>query len=493
MRKLQYLIIAVLAILVAGCTEETLSIDGGRGTITGTVVQDITFEPLVNVKISTNPNSNTVFTDASGKFSIEAEQGTYAVKAEKEGFLVEFESAEVATDEDTQVVFELQLSTANNRPPVAPDLIFPEDNATNINSEVTFNWDATDPDEDALTYTLEIRNATTDAVQRFTDLETSEQEVTLEFGTSYFWQVTVNDGVNESVNSTVNSFTTAPFPANRFHYVRKVSGNNIIYSADADGNEIQLTASSNNSYRPRTNRVVSKIAFLRSVGANTHVFVMDQDGRNKRQVTNTVPVAGFNMDEVDISWNNNGSVIYYPSLDKLYRINADGSGLSLVFQLSNGNLITEVDYNDGVIALKTNNFSGYNVEIFTISEAGQVLNTVLSGVKGAAGGLELSIDNSKLLYTYDVSEFESSNYRQINSRVFVHTFSTSTATDESDDKIAGTNDLDARFSPTDAQIIVNNRSNDSNSGGTIQVIDINSNIVNPRNDLFNNAFMPDWE
>jgi predicted DNA binding protein len=490
MRKQIYFIIVAVLCLTTNCTEETLDING-KGTITGTVVQDATFQPLSNVKISTNPNTSTVFTDADGKFTLEVDSGTYAVKAEQDGFLVDFESADVETDEEITVVFELQISTANNRPPPAPSLIFPADDATDVAFDITFDWDAMDPDGDSLIYSLELRNANTNEVQNFSDIEVSEFDVTLQFGTSYFWQIIADDGINEPVNSAINSFTTTSFPANRFHYVRKTGDNNVIYSADVDGNEVALTSASKNSWRPRVNRTVSKIAFLRTVGSNVHLFVMDRDGNNVQQVSSSVPVSGFNLDEVDISWTNNGSSIYYPSLDKLYRINTDGSGLALVYQTNDGNLITEVNYNNGIIALKTNNLDGYNVNIFTINESGQVLDNVLSGVNGAAGGLELSIDNARLLYSRDVSGFQSAAYRQLDSRVFIYTFSTNSAREFSLNKPGGTNDLDPRFSPTDAQIIVTNRPNDTNLSGTIQTIE--TGLAEPREDLFENSFMPDWE
>jgi hypothetical protein len=494
MKAITYFILVASFLIVTGCTEETIDIDG-KGTITGTVVEDETFIPLSNVKISTNPNTNTVFTDVDGKFTIEVDNGSYAVRAEKDGYLVKFEPAEVEANEETSVVFELQVSTANNRPPPAPTLTFPADKATNVSFNVKFDWESVDVDGDPLTYSLQLRNSTTNEVQNITDIKDSEFETNLQFATTYFWQVTADDGINAPVNSLINSFTTTSFPTNRFHFVRKVGDNNVIYSGDADGNAFALTLDTKNSWRPRANRTVSKIAFLRSVGANVHVFVMDTDGNNVKQVTSTVPVNGFNLDEVDISWSNNGSSIYYPSLDKLYRINPDGGGLTVVYQTTNGNLITEVDYNNGVIALKTNNLNGYNVNIFTINQAGVILNNILSGQAGSAGGLELSIDNTKLLYTRDVSDFQNVEYRQLDSRVFVYTFSTSTVVDRSTFKLGGTNDLDARFSPTDAQIILTNRSNDTNIGGTIQRLDpnqINNNNDN-RNDLFQNSFMPDWE
>ncbi|SCX97845.1 Carboxypeptidase regulatory-like domain-containing protein [Nonlabens sp. Hel1_33_55] len=489
MNRIYYILFGSFLILL-GCTEEAIDLEG-TGTITGTVVQDITFENLANVKISTNPSSNTVFTDAEGKFTLEVESGTYAVKAEKDGFLVDFESADVEIDEETSVVFELQISTANNKPPPSPTLITPEDDSINVPVDVTFEWESMDVDGDSLVYTIELRNANENTVETFENLDTNEFQTTLEFQTTYFWQITADDGINPAVLSGLNSFTTVDFPNNSYHFVRNMGNNYVIFSSDDDENEVQLTQSNTNSWRPRVNRIVGKIAFLRNVGANAQVFTMNLDGSNAKQITSSVPVSGFNLDEIDISWSDNGSFIYYPSQDKLYRIGADGSGNTLIYQTNDGNLITEVDFNNGIIAVKTNNLDGYNVRIFTIDENGQELSTVLAGRQGAAGGLQLSIDNRRLIYSRDVSGFESSSYRQLDSRVFVFDFSSSSNTQFTTNKPGGTNDLDPRFSPTDAQVILTNRPNNSNTSGTVQVL--NPEIAEPRQGLFNNAFMPDWE
>jgi hypothetical protein len=45
-------------------------------------------------------------------------------------------------------------------------------------------------------------------------------------------------------------FTTA-FPNARFLFVKKESDNYVIYSGDENGNKLQLTNSSINSWRPR--------------------------------------------------------------------------------------------------------------------------------------------------------------------------------------------------------------------------------------------------
>jgi WD40 repeat protein len=223
---------------------------------------------------------------------------------------------------------------------------------------------------------------------------------------------------------------------------------------------------------------------------------MNQNGSNVFQVTSDVPIAGTNLNELDFSWSSNGDQLLYPNYDKLFIINKDGSGLQQIYQTVDGSYISECDWSsDGtMIALKTNDLDGYNVSIFTIDLEGTILTTVLSGVNGAAGGLNLSVDKKLLLYTYDVSEFESSSNRQLDARIFVYEFNTAVATDISILKDSGTLDLDPRFSPNEAEVIFVNTSNDGISSKSIYKMDINSiNTNNNRIELFQNAMMPDWE
>ena len=219
---------------------------------------------------------------------------------------------------------------------------------------------------------------------------------------------------------------------------------------------------------------------------------MNPDGTDVKQVTSAVPVAGFNQSEIDFAWNSTGDRLIYPNFNKLYQINKDGSGRQLIYQTTDGNLITECDWsNDGsFIALKTNNVSGYNVKIYTINMSGTFLRNILSGVQGAAGGLNISVDGKKLLYTRDVSGFQDDSYRRLDNHMFIYNFDTSQRTDVSDQKVDGTNDLDPRFSPNEASVIFVNTSNDGIS---------QSNIVKQilagasRTELFSNSTMPDWE
>ncbi len=489
-------IVGVLIILGAvSCSEDTIDLEG-LGSVKGRVVKVGTNEPLENVKISTNPGSSTVFTNAEGFYLLQnVPAGDYSLSAQREDLLAVFEGITVITDRELEVVFEMDIETAGNKPPDAATLLTPEDNAVDLPVDLQLVWSANDPDDDELKFTITLRNEDNANVETFENITDTTYALTgLSFGTKYFWQVSSNDEINDPVNSPTFAFTTTNPPNNRVVFTRLVEGNSVIYSADeSGGTEIALTSTAKNSFRPRRNPNTGKIAFLQSVGSQTHLFTMNEDGSDLRQVTSQVGVSGFNLEEVDFSWDANGSRLLFPNQDKLYAINATGSGLALVYQTTNGNLITEVDKNEstGIIALKTNDLDGYSVEIFTINTAGVLQNTVLTGVNGAAGGINLSVDGSQLLYTRDISGSENTTYRRLNSHIFIHNFSGAATIDVSVDKPSGTNDLDARFSPNEASVIYVNTSNDGISAKNIQTVALSD--LETRTALLENSAMPDWE
>ncbi|WP_405205467.1 carboxypeptidase regulatory-like domain-containing protein [Aquimarina sp. LLG6339-5] len=496
MKKYIIKIITVFMVFaITSCSEDTIDLEG-LGAVRGRVVAVGTNEPLENVKISTNPSSSTVFTDADGEYVIEnIPSGDYSLSAQREGLLAQFEAISILADRELEIVFEMDVETAGNRAPDAAILDSPADNSVDQPLEVTLVWTGSDPDDDILTYTITLRNDENSEVEVFENITDTTYTLTnLSYKVKYFWQVSSNDGINDSVNSSSFAFETMSPPNNRIVYTKSIGDNGVIYSADEQGStEIQLTSETKNSFRPRRHVGTGKIAFLQSVGSQTHLFTMNEDGSQVMQVTSQVSVAGFNLGEIDFSWTENGAKLLFPNQDKLYSINADGSGLVLVYQTSNGDLISEVDTNDNnnVIVLKTNNLDGYEVEIFTINRSGTVLDTILSGVSGAAGSINLSVDGTKLLYSRDISGFESGEYRQLDSHIFIYDFGDSSNLDISIEKPAGTNDLDGRFSPNEASVIFVNTSNDGISQKNIQTMSILE-IAN-RADLITNASMADWE
>jgi len=486
----------VILFSLTSCSEELVS-KVQTGTVKGTVIKKGTNQPLKNVKIYTAPSTQTVFTKDDGSFEIaEIPVGEYSLRAELSGYVTTLQGISIKNGgQNVSVVLEMSDDDSLNSPPSAPVLLSPTDNAVDQPLSVDLSWSATDPDSlDVLKYTLTVKNDFDQNVIEIKDLTEKHYFLeNLKFGVTYYWQVSVSDGVNPAVNSPVFRFKTNSVPNNRFHYVKKSNGNYYIVSSNEAGSNFNFTALSANSWRPRLSQNAQQLAFLRTTGGSTHIFTAKPDGSQAFQVT-TIPVGGFNNAELDFSWSTNGKELLYPSFTKLYRINKDGSGLELVYTTPDGSFISECDwsYDGSMIALKTNDPNGYNAKIIVIDMLGNVIKTVLENVNGAAGGLNFSVDGNLLLYTYDISGHQDNNYRQLNTHIFIYNMQTGDVTDVSvaSEKPDGTNDLDPRFSPNNAEVIFTNTSNDGISVKNIMKVTLQD-IT--RTALFPDAEMPDWE
>lgn len=499
---LQILGIIIISFSLIACNEELVD-QAQSGILKGKVVKRGTNVPLGNVKIFTAPTTETVFTGTDGTFEIKnMPVGNYSVKAELSGYITTFQAVNIQKqDQVVTAVFEMDDDNSLNTPPTTPLLLSPIDNAVNQPLTVELTWSSTDPDTiDVLKYNLTIKNNLDTNIIQVNDLLTNHYTLSnLKFGVSYFWQVSVSDGIHSPVLSAISKFTTNMVPLNRYHYVQKQNGNLLIVSSNELGSNFQFTNSSYNSWRPRKNNNAGLIAFLRTEGGNSHIYTANPDGSNVFKVT-TVPVAGFNNNEMDFSWSTNGQEFLYANFNKLYRINKDGSGLNLVYTAPSGTMISECDwsYDGSKIALKTNSINGYNTQIYIIDMLGNTIKTVLSGTLGASGGLNLSVDGNRLVYTRDISGFEdtSGNYRQLDTHIFVYDLTSNITYDISSEseRPQGTNDLDPRFSPNNAQIIFTNTSNDNISQRNVVIVDLNNDLTDmQRTTLFTNAEMPDYE
>lgn len=486
----------LLSFLLFSCSEDLVD-KVEMGTLKGIVIKKGTNLPLKNVKISTNPTTTTVFTKDDGSFSIEnVPLGDYSVKSEITGYVTSLQGANMKNSGQTvSVVFEMNDDDSQNSPPSVPTLLSPIDNAINQPLSVNLSWSSNDPDKkDSLTYRLVIKNDFDSNVLEVKDLTKKTYFLeNLKFGVNYFWQVMVSDGINPEVNSVVFRFKTNAIPENRFHYVQKTNGNYNIVSSNENNVKFNFTSLSTNSWRPRLNQNSKLVAFLRTVGGNAQIFTAKLDGSNVFQVT-TIPVSGFNNTELNFSWNKNGNEFIYANFSKLYKINKDGSGLQLLYTTPDGSFISECEwsYDGSKIALKTNNANGYNVKIFIIDMLGNTIKTVVENVMGAAGSINLSVDGKYLLYSYDMSGHQDENYRQLDANLFIYDLTIDAVQNISllSKKINGTNDLDARFSPNDAEVIFMNSSNDGISAKKISKIILQDYT---RTDLFPDAEMPDWE
>ena len=188
------------------------------------------------------------------------EAASTAAEARKDGFIAKFESGTVLKDAETELVFELEPIEEINQSPTVPELLTPLDNSEDLSLSVNLTWQSTDAENDALTYKVTLRNDITNEITIYENILTASYTLTnLNYSTKYFWQVSVSDGINPEVNSLTQSFRTLEFPNARYLFTRKIADNNVIFTADDAGNELQITSDATNSFRPRKNIPANKI------------------------------------------------------------------------------------------------------------------------------------------------------------------------------------------------------------------------------------------
>ncbi|NLD95230.1 MAG: hypothetical protein GX639_21480 [Fibrobacter sp.] len=133
-----------------------------------------------------------------------------------------------------------------NRQPVAATLGLPEDGATGVTKSPTFTWTGgTDPDGDAVTYTL--RYGTSDRALAKSVTNLTEKTVTLttelSSSTTYYWQVVTYTAVNgDSAVSGIASFTTvedAPVISVQPESKGTKAGGTVTFSVTATGENLK--------------------------------------------------------------------------------------------------------------------------------------------------------------------------------------------------------------------------------------------------------------
>jgi hypothetical protein len=97
-----------------------------------------------------------------------------------------------------------------NAAPFSAEAVYPQPGSSVTASEagtVTLEWEAADPDNDTLTYTLLIDtvDGRQEATEENQNLTTNTKEVSVEAETIYYWSIITSDG-SISVNSDVFSF-----------------------------------------------------------------------------------------------------------------------------------------------------------------------------------------------------------------------------------------------------------------------------------------------
>ena len=480
-----------IVVLFFGCKEDQI-VPVALGDLVGQVVLKENNQPVEGAEVTTNPPTSSLLTDAFGNFSlIDIPSGTYNVRIEKDNLSTRLESVSVIANQTTDATFALEPDSINNSAPNRPILLFPED-GQEISISEEFRWFASDPDQDELTYDLLIFNADqSETIELTTNSEDSSFIVDeLNFGRSYFWQVIASDG-SLTTFSEVLPFQIQDIPDFRFSFVKEVENRLQVFTGNPDEEEYQLTDCPKNAWRPRLSPLRDRMAFLANVGIETHLFTVDRNGNDMQQVT-SLPVTGFDNNELDFSWSPDGAQFIYMNQNRLYKINRDGTGLTEIAQAAIGWTFVECDWSAQTqnIVVRIVGTQPHNSQIYTIDQMGNFINLVQGDVPGSTTGGAFSIAGDEVVFSQDVSGFQNPDGRQLDAQIFIRNVNTQELIDLSEEKPAGTNDLDPRYSPDGAFIIFTNSNNDGISPKSIYKMNLDG---TDRELLFENAQMPDWE
>lgn len=481
------------------CNEDTFVDPLQLTTIRGRVLFSANQQPARRATVRLTPGGRVVTTDSAGAFRFDSVLvGSYTVQATLTGYGTEV--ATVVTSVDTSPLLTILLTDdrTQNRPPGSPTLVAPAISSTTQSNTVTLKWTATDPNRDTLTYdVLLYRGGSTTPTSSFTGLRADSLVVGLDYDTPYLWQVIVKDGVN-TVNGPVWSFRTGAFPTYTYLFTRRINNQFQIFGSNATGGAAQFTREGSN-WRPIGSPNGQLIAYVSNVDTDLHLYIMNTDGSNKRRVT-TVPLATIASTDLSFSWSPDGTQLLYPSNNRLYAVRLDGTGLRILAQAPAGRVFAGCDWTPqgNRIVARTTSASVYDNEISIYPAEGGVPTSILVRQANRVGNPAFSVDGKQIVFTIDVSGFQNEQGRQLDSRMFIFDTGSGALTDlslvqnnnnQTQNKPAGTNDLDPRFSPTGSQLIFTNTDNTGNGVRSVLVSDLDG---RNRRQLISPAEMPYW-
>ncbi len=473
-----FFLIILLFLSFISCKEDTIQPEL-FGSIEGKVIEareDSLTIPIGGASISTAPATTSLITDANGNFSLpDISVGNYSISVSKVGYENKTVTVSVREDQVTPVIIQLETAPISE----APGKVFnpiPENEAIDQLRNLNLSWSAdTTTDRNIQKYDVYLFDSQAPGrILLAGDLEDTTLSVEmLDYEKTYYWQVDTKIQDTLVTQGDVWSFTVRMQPDYRFFYSSERSGNYDIYNSDSAGTDvIRLTNQPFREWWPRLSSNRLYVAFSSDENVDYQIFKMNRDGSNNFRVT-TLPIAGYHNNGIGFSWSPDGGKFLYSHYNQLYTVDENGSNLTLIATAPAGRHFRECEYStfgDKIVVL-TIGEKIYDNEIYTMNSNGTNMTMVVDNLPGIVESPSWSIDGNKILFTHDISGFESPTGRQLDARVFIKNLLDSTTVDISVDKSAGTNDTRPRFSPDGAYIIFENTTNDGFNQKDLWIMD----------------------
>ncbi len=478
-------------ILLTSCIEDKTE-PLFAGSIKGIIESKQLKLPIKDVEINTSPVTSVTFTDNEGKFIIDnVQEGDYSILTNIEGYKRESFKVKVIKNITTEI--SIKLSATNIIAP-SPQSPIPNNGETKQPLKIILKWSVTNSPFDSLQYAIKIYEAN----QVMPLIETKHLKDTLytvenlKFNTTYYWQVDVESSTGHVTSGDIWLFKTIPFPDNRIVFTSKKTGDYELYSSNITGDSLaRITTTSSYELKPLYSSNREKIAFASNSNIDYQIYVMNKDGSGRQQVT-TIPIAGYHNQGIGFNWSPDNGKFIYSNYNKLYRIDKDGVNLTLIATAPINRNFRACDWTavGNKIVVETISSSPYDSEIYLMNADGSDTTRVVDNLPGVIESPSFSVDGKEILFTRDVSGFESENGRQLDARIFIINIVTFNLKELSGDKPTGTNDLQPSFSPDGSRIIFTNASNDGTGVKSIWIMDKDG---SNRKKVVDNAEMPNWQ
>ncbi len=505
MKKLIYLF--ALVISLGSCREDTIDLQT-YGRLIGEVLDAETLVPVPGVSITTNPESDLAITDEFGEFVIDSLlEGSYSIRGRVAGYDDGILSVQVEGDRINSIKLLMAKSVDDNSPPSRPNVIQPATGAQGVSPGLTFSWSSADMDGDSLLYDVFLFTSDTSTaipLARETP-DTFLQIENLGFGRQYFWQVVVDDGVNPAVFGEVWSFSVQEYPKDeyRFTFVRPAGGNLVLFGGrepmDVNDEELsfQLTNANRSYWRPRLRPVLrDQMAALRLIDNEPHIFVMERDGSHPQRVTSAVPLRSKDENIASYCWSPTGDQLLYMNFGRLYRINKDGSGLSLIAEADDGYFFTGVDWtplDNNTIVATAERPDSYHSKLYIFQMDSVPATRPETELDGLIRSPVFDPTGKRIAFSFNSANSLSADGRPLDSQIWIFNRQTGGITNYSFEKEPGTNDSQPRFTNGGTKILFVNKASDNIGPSRVMLMDVQTNSQNQtRVLLFDNADMPDW-
>lgn len=497
----KYAIISSLIIIISitfyACKEESFD-PVVYGSIEGIVLDAETGDPIEGASVSTTPPTEAIITGADGTFAIyDIPVTNYTINVTKSGYQKGNVGVAVKEAVIINATILLNVTTEENVPPGEPQNPDPVDKAIDQPTTITLSWNTVEIDSDGVffdVYLFESGDPT--KIQVASGISDTLVTVdSLRNKTTYFWQVIAKDSGNAVTNGNVWSFTTEQFPDLPIVYsARYNDGYELFIVPDDSTNDAGIIRLTDTDYRelyPRISPRLDKIAFVSDIDLEPQIYTINRDGSNLFQVT-ALPVTGSHNPGIGYAWSPDGTQLIYPHYDRLYRIDADGKGITIVANAPDGWNWKELDWSldkSKIVALAVG-ARPFDTRIYLMDADGGNMTILLDNAPGTLGSPTFSVDGSQVMYTYDVSGYQSNDGRQLNTHILIVNTDGTDTTDISTDKPDGTNDLFPRFSPDGARVIFSNGFNYKTAVKSVYTMEVDG---ENRTLIATGGLYPDWK